>query len=148
MHRNSMKYYLTIVILSLYLAACSDILDVDLDSVVDSEEIENNPEMAENLFLSSYKDIQNQLINLDKLGPYFFGWNSLCDEGMDNAPVWDGSNAYVKPGGKGYGEAFRNNQDSKVFWPYKDINRLNKFINGFSDSGTRRFCQRLVKHIF
>ena len=135
MHIEKMKYFLTIIVVSLFLGACdSGLLDVELDSVIDSEKIKNNPEMAENLFLSSYKDIQNQLINLDQLGPYYFGWNSLCDEGMDNAPVWDGANAYTKSGGAGYGKAFRANADNGNFWPYKDINSLNIFINDFSDS--------------
>ena len=133
MYRVNMKYYLSIIVLSLFLSGCNDLLDVELDSVVDSEEIENNPEMAEYLFLGSYKDLQNQIINLDRLGPYYFGWDALCDEGMDNAPVWDGANAYTKPGGFGYGQAFKKGQDSD-YWPYKEINRLNKFINDFSSS--------------
>ena len=130
-----MRCYLTLGILALFFSACnSNLLDVDLDSVVDNDEIEENPEMAENLFLSSYMDLHNQVINIDDWGPSYFDWNALCDEAMDNAPVWDGTNAYTKPGGKGYGSAFSVNQDNKVFWAYKEINRLNKFINEFSGS--------------
>jgi hypothetical protein len=135
MNTVNMKYYLILLVTGLLVGACnSDILDVELDSVIDSEKIENNPEMAENLFLSSYMDLHNQVINVDDWGPYYFDWNALCDEGMDNAPVWDGANAYTKPGGYGYGNAFRVNQENKTFWAYKEINRLNKFINDFSGS--------------
>lgn len=130
---HSMKYYLSIIIFSLLLSGCDDLLDIELDSVVDSEEIENNAEMAAYLFLGSYKDLQNQLINLDKQAPNYSGWAAYCDEGMDNAPVWDGANGFTQPGGSGYGAAFAQGQSSR-YWPYKEINRLNQFINDFSGS--------------
>ncbi|TAJ11794.1 RagB/SusD family nutrient uptake outer membrane protein [Marinilabiliaceae bacterium JC017] len=139
MYIEKMKYYLTIMVVSLFLGGCeSDLLDVDLDSVIDNEEIEKNPEMAENLFLSSYKDLQNQLNRLDQMAPNYSGWNAYCDEGMDNAPLWDGANAFTKPGGRGYGDVFSNNAKNKKFWPYKDINRLNKFISDFSKSEDKK----------
>lgn len=128
-------YYLSGVLITAFLFSCdSDLLDVKSDAIIDKDDIENNPELAQNLFLGSYLDLHKNVLNIDDRGPFYFGWNSLCDEGMDNAPVWDGANAYTKPQGYGYGNAFKLNQDNKVYWPYKEINRLNKFINDFKDS--------------
>ena len=149
MFRKKIKYYFFMAFLLLVIGACDDdLLDVKSNSIIDNNDIENNPEMAENLFLSSYSELYDQIINIDTHGPRYFGWNALCDEGMDNAPVWSGVNAYTKPGGRGYGFVYTYNHQNEIFWPYKEINSLNSFINQFSKSENKEILSTVGEAYF
>ncbi len=132
---NIFKSFIVLGAILVSFSSCDDsLLDIDSKTVISSEEIDANPDLAEKLFLASYSDLQAHIPNLGTNAPNYSGWAAFCDEGMDNAPVWDGANYYTKSGGSGYGDAFKGSEKDGYFWVYKEIKKVNKYIAEFGEA--------------
>jgi hypothetical protein len=130
--KNIFKSFIILGTVMLTFSSCDDsLLDIDAKAVISKDEIAANPDLAEKLFLASYSDLQAHIPNLGTPAPSYTGWAAYCDEGRDNAPVWDGANGFTNPNGDGYGSAFKRSEKDGYFWVYKEIKKLNKYIAEF-----------------
>lgn len=115
-------------------SSCDDTwLEVDSKTLLSDEDIAENPELAEAQFLSLYQELRENVNSIGEgrmAGSAGNHLDAYTDDGTCAQPWWSGISEFNSPG-KMFGKI---RTASDWVWPYRTINKLNKFIEKFKDS--------------
>lgn len=128
-------YILTIISLfAIIFSACDDKwLEVESKTVLTDEDIAKYPELAEAQFLSLYKELRENVNSIGEgrmAGPAGNHLDGFTDDGTCGQP-WESGIAQYNSPGKVFGKISHN---QNWVWPYRTINKLNKFILSYKNS--------------
>lgn len=128
---------LVLFVFVLCLSACDKWLDVESKTVIDENDINNYPELAEAQFLSNYLDLRNNVQSIGNGQSSYLQHHldAFTDDGASNI-AWGAGIMQNNTPGMVYGSIFNQTpyEYERAVWPYKEINKINKYIATYKKS--------------